>query len=353
MKILYLSVHEILEYDEIKLFTEMGHEVFSMGAYMSSNRGGEMRGEIPDLYQNEALKVVGIQSSKHNLHPELIAWADVVISMHNSKIPVFPLTDKVLAEYANAPEQPWIANNWHMLKDKRTIWRSIGQSTHNIEIELQKYKQNGMQIVRYSPKERNIPAYCGENAMIRFYKDPEEFKGWTGEENTVINFTQSLKKRGDHCGYLTFMKGTEGLNRKVYGPGNEDLGAINGGVLTYEEQKKAYQRAGCYFYYGTAPASYTLTLIEAMMTGIPVVAAGPSFSMQIYQQATNEISDIIQNGRNGYVGNSVSEIHDYIEDLLEDKEKAKEMGENGRRTAIQLFAKNKIRQEWTDFLENG
>jgi hypothetical protein len=340
MKILYLSVHEILEYDEVSLLTEMGHDVFSLGAYTVSNKGGQMRGEIPNLYQNEPLKAIAIQSSKEHLHPELVAWADIVISMHNPGI-------------TDAPEQSWIANNWYLLQGKRTIWRSIGQSTHDVEIQLSKYKDVGLQVVRYSPKERNIPAYCGENAMIRFYKEPEEFKGWTGEEKIVVNFSQSLKKRGDHCGYLTFMKGTEGLNRKVYGPGNDDLREVNGGLLTYEQQKEIYRRSRVYFYYGTAPASYTLTLIEAMMTGIPVVAASPVFSSFLYQQNTNEIEDIIQNGRNGFIGNTVDEIKDYIQRLFDDDKLAKDIGEAGRRTAIQLFAKSKIKKEWEEFLSNG
>lgn len=334
MKILYLSTHEILEYDEVKLFTELGHEVFSMGAYTSSSKGGEMRGEIPGLYQNEPLKAIALQSSKEHLHREIVAWADVIISMHNPD-----------------PDQPWISNNWHLFQGKRTIWRSIGQSSRNIEMALSRYKDVGLEVVRYSPRERNIPAYCGENAMIRFYKDPEEFKGWTGEEKIVINFTQSLKKRGDHCGYLTFMKGTEGLPRKVYGPGNDDLKEVSGGLLTYDQQKEMYRKARAYFYYGTAPASYTLTLMEAMMTGIPVVAASPTFSANIYQQNTNEVEDIIQNGRNGFVGQSVDQIKEYLQKLLDDDKLAKEIGDAGRQTAIQLWGKEKIKREWREYLD--
>jgi hypothetical protein len=37
------------------------------------------------------------------------------------------------------------------------------------------------------------------------------------------------------------------------------------------------RRARAYLYTGTQPASYTLGLIEAMMTGVPVVSIGPSW----------------------------------------------------------------------------
>jgi len=357
MNILYLSAHEILEYDEVKLLTELGHNVFSLGAYTASNEGGALRGGVPGLYQNESLKGVALQCSKEHIHPEIVEWADVIISMHNARSSIFPMgADEVFAEEEEyRPQQPWIANNWSLFqeKKKRVIWRSIGQSIMSTEAELSRYKDVGLEIVRYSPKEKNIPGYCGEDALIRFYKDPEEFKGWIGGSNTVINFTQSLKKRGDHCGYSLFMNGTNGLNRKVYGPGNDDLGDLNGGTLTYKEQKEAYRKAGVYFYYGTLPASYTLTLIEAMMTGMPIVTASSELTRHIYKQDTNEIEEIIQNGKNGYVGRDHVEIKKYIKMLLGDKKLSEKVGEGARKTAIQLFGKDKIREEWREFLDEN
>jgi len=176
VNILYLSTHEILEYDEIKLFTELGHNVFSLGAYTSSNQGGLMRGEVPNLYQNEPLKAIALQSSKEHLHPEIVDWADIIISMHNSRISVFPVAEEVLEGDEYIPQQPWIVNNWPLFqeKKKKVVWRSIGQSVLNTEAELSRYKDVGLKIVRYSPKEKNIPGYCGADATIRFYPQPEE-----------------------------------------------------------------------------------------------------------------------------------------------------------------------------------
>jgi len=50
-KILYLSCHEILEFDEVSLLHELGHEVFSPGAYVEpANRGDQnLRPSIPGL----------------------------------------------------------------------------------------------------------------------------------------------------------------------------------------------------------------------------------------------------------------------------------------------------------------
>ena len=104
----------------------MGHNVFSLGAYLMNNKGGTLRGEIPNLYSNDYLRGVAIQSGQFNVHPEIIEWADVCFFMHNAKMP----NDKV--------EQPMLASNWANIKHKRVVWRSIGQSQGVTEKELQK-----------------------------------------------------------------------------------------------------------------------------------------------------------------------------------------------------------------------
>jgi hypothetical protein len=337
--ILYFSIHEVLEADEVRLFTEMGHNVFSMGIYQNSNQGGNLRGAIPNLYQNEHLKSIALQCSKENVSQEIVDWCDICIQMHTPPVP-------------QAPFFPWLNNNWTKFDGKRIIWRSIGQNITHLEEELSIYRDKGLEIVRYSPFERTIPNYAGEDIIIRFYKDPEEYKDWNGKDKVLINFTQSLKKRGNHCGYSTFMEVSHDVSAKVYGVANEDLGDLWGGCVSYEEQKRILRDSRVYFYYGTAPASYTLSLMEAMMTGIPVVAAGSGFTKNLYpEQNTNEIEDIIVNGKNGYVSNSISELKKDIELLMEDYDLAKEIGRAGRKTAINLFGKEKIANQWKEFLD--
>ena len=338
MNILYWSSHAILEFDEVKLLTEMGYNVISLGAYLHNNKGTDMRGEIPNLYNNEHLRSVAIQSGKYYVHQDLIDWMDVALFMHNAKT------------QPDQMEQPEIASNWKNIKYKRVIFRSIGQSVPAIENELKQYRSEGLQIVRYSPKERNIPGYAGEDAIIRFYKDPDEYTNWSGEDKIILNFSQSMKQRKDHCGYNIWEKTTNGYPRKVYGPGNEDLKTDWGGIAIPEEQKKLYKKSRCYFYYGTTPASYTLTTIEAIMTGIPMIVAGKGLHPDLYKQDTYEMEDFIQNGQNGFISNDVGDLRRSIDVLMNDYEGAKKISENSRQTAIQLFGRDKIAQEWNSFL---
>jgi glycosyltransferase involved in cell wall biosynthesis len=350
MKILYLSCHSVLEYDELCLLTELESrtnpgfnvDVFSMGAYMNPTQSGDyMRSVIPNGKHHPDLYGIAMQCDKDNLHPELIEWADVILSMHNSRIP------------GQTAEQPWIVNNWEKIKHKKVVWRSIGQSTPAIEKELKKYKAEGLKIVRYSPMEQSIPDYAGHDDIIRFYKDPDEFHNWNGNKLQVITFAQSFKKRGAHLGFSVFDRVTAGLTAKAFGTENDDLGFINGGHRSYNELKQEMQDNRVFWYFGTQPAPYTLSFIEAMMTGTPIVAVGTGMrENDAYKWKNYEIPDIIQNGVNGYIANSSDEMRGYIQVLLEDFATAQRISEAGRKTAIQLFGKQTIMQQWSDFLKN-
>ena len=55
MKILYLSCHEVLEFDEISMLSDIGVQVFSIGAYLDPARptGGGLRPALPNLCRDE------------------------------------------------------------------------------------------------------------------------------------------------------------------------------------------------------------------------------------------------------------------------------------------------------------
>ncbi len=338
-KILYLSCHEILEYDELKLFSELGFECYSLGAY--TQPGGENHRKRPslDLPYDPHFIELALQYPKEHLHEEQLAGIDIVIIMHTTEV---------------------VTNNWPLFKkfiDKggRVIWRTIGQSIPAREAEIMDARREGLEIVRYSPAEETIEGYAGADAMIRFYKDPDEFKDWNGNDRRVINFTQSMRERGPFCGWGIYQQATRMLPRVIYGPNNENLGdKLNGGMLSADEQIKAYQNGRVYFYHGTYPASYTLTLMEAMMTGIPIVSVGENQgnSFQMFpKQKTFEVPSIIDNGLNGFCSDDPRELRDALESMLNDHNKARSIGLFGRQRAIELFGKAKIKSEWEAFLK--
>lgn len=352
MRILYLSCHEILEYDELKLFDELGYEVYSLGAY--TQPGGDEHRKRPslDLPYDPHFIELSMQYDRRKLHPEMLEKVDVVIIMHE---PSF-------IGYGNGAHD-WNEDlgegNWPLFREfikkgGRVIWRSIGQSVPSVERKIAPWRAEGLEVVRYSPAEMTIQDNVGADAIIRFYKDPDEFKDWTGSQRHVINFTQSLKQRGRFTGFDLMHRVFEGVPAKVYGPGNDDLGLLSGGLVSFDQQKEIMREARVFFYHGTYPASYTLSFIEAMMTGIPIVAVGKqngnSYEM-FPDQDTYEIPDIIQHNVSGFVSDDPRDLKNYIQALINDENRAAGISTFGRQRAIELFGKAKIKAEWKEFLE--
>ena len=360
--ILYLGCHQVLEFDDLKLFTEMGHAVFSLaGVYQDANSEHNMRPDIPGLFHNEHLSLVGSKCSKENIDAELLDWADVVLMTHNGRVDV-----------VDHP-QPWLGstpknskgltgNNWEKFKKagKPVVWRSIGQSIQPIEESLKPFRDGGLKIVRYSPMEKYIPKYVGEDAMIRFYKDPQEYTGWTGTSKNIVNISQAMfgdgkvASRGDHMSLNVFKKVVEDLPWKIFGPNNANAGLEHdGGKLTFEDLKTALRFNRVFFYSGTRPASYTLGFIEAMLTGIPIVSIGPKLGNEIYNQQTFEAHEIIgENGIAGFWSDDPRELREYCKRLLEDDTLAQNVSEQGRLRAIQYFGREGIKDAWNKFFQD-
>jgi len=332
LKMLYLSCHSIAEYDEVSLFKEIGIDVLSHGTYSNPNNPGDKkRPPIEGKYDDQFVQLC-MRVGKEHLTREIIEPFDIIFSHWMPS---------------------WIDANWEVMKDKIVILRTNGQSSQNDELWMKKFRDKGLKIVRYSPMEKCIPGYIGEDAMIRFYKDPNEWKGWTGVMKRVITVGQSMKKRDPHCGYKYFQAATSGLSRKVYGPENEDCGKIWGGLLSFENLKKVMRENRVYFYTGTMPACYTLNFMEAMMTGMPIVALGGELANPFFLegQFTYEIPFIIENGVEGFVSNEIGALQEYCEMLLNDHKLAQKIGAAGRKKAIELFGKEKIKKQWIEFFE--
>jgi len=340
VRILYLSCHSINEFEDLKLFTELGHEVLSQGVYKTpDNPEDKARPPIPEAYRNEELKpllyslVWGADPNKGGFYaasiPQpLIDWCDTIYILGI---------------------EAWLPANWERIKHKHVVFRSIGQAVERTERVLAQYKPQGLKIVRYSPYEWSIPCFSGADATIRFYKDSDEYKGWTGENKQVITVSQAMKKRDAALKFSVFNACTQGFPRKLYGFSNDDVDKeLSGGALTYEQLKQVLRENRVFFYTCTFPAPYTMGFQEALMTGIPVVAIGS----RLAGWSWIEVPHFIKNGVNGFTSDSIDELRGYVSLLLEDYELAKRISVEGRKTAIELFDKSKIKEQWKAFFES-
>jgi len=208
-----------------------------------------------------------------------------------------------------------------------------------------------MEIVRYSPAERTIPGYLGQDALIRFYKDPEEYKAWVGGIGRVITFAQDMRRRDQACNYSFFEEVTRPFPRHLFGPNNEGMNWSTGRI-PHEQQKRELRENNCYFFTGTHPASYTLGFIEAWMTGIPIVAVGPQHGNAFYFPGHDlyEIPKLITNGVDGFFSDDMNELRQYISALLNKRELVAKISAAARKKAIELFGRDAVAEAWKKYL---
>jgi glycosyltransferase involved in cell wall biosynthesis len=330
MKLLYVSCHSILEYDEVKLFAELGIDVFSHGTYKNPKQIDDPKRPTLDLPDHSDFCELIKNDDKMNIPQEIIDWADVIL--FNGR-------------------NDWVHGNWEHMRRKDVIFRSIGQATVTTENDLKPLVMQGLNIVRYSPRERTIPGYCGEDAMIRFYKDPEEWKDWNGHLQIVLNVTQDMIARDDHCNFQFFKDATDGFDRRLIGKGSEAAGAWGKGIITYEEMKLWMRSCRVYFYTGTYPAAYTLNFIEALMTGMPMIALGPLMGNSPYhhEQQTYEVPDFSNNGHDIMLVDDIKSAQACVRLLMESPILAAQISARSRKLAIDLFGKETIKKQWKKY----
>lgn len=342
MNVLLCLSHSIEEHDQLRLLSSLGLGVASIGGYIDPRHPHDPKRPALDIDVVPSIKeAVDAQNMPDNLGaaqeyiPDAaLEWLgdDGVLIYHHYLDRLYNQWPRILDWKRGSPE-------------RRVIWRSVGQSVEWNELQAAPYRAQGLERVAYSPKEANIPHYSGHDALIRFYKDPEEWGGWTGDQATVINFTQHLAQRHPYTNAEFWMQATEGLPRAPIGPGSEVLpGGL--GEASYEDMKDALRTARAYLYTGTQPASYTLGLIEAMMTGIPVVSIGPSH-MRIFPYGPDLFEGHEITGL-GY--DDPQDARATLEDILGDESRAESIGYVMRQRAIDLFGIDTIRDQWAEYL---
>jgi hypothetical protein len=340
--------HSIEEHDQLKLLSSLGHDVFSIGGYINpAEPHDDKRPALPDVPHHPSLQLAvdalgtpdNLGAAQERIPAAILDWADTIIYHH--------YLDRLYGQWDQIRD--WLRGD----SGRRVIWRSVGQSVEGNERTAVPFRAEGLERVAYSPKEQNIPGYSGHDALIRFYADPDEWKGWVGDDPVVIQVTQHLRQRDPYTNWGFWEAATKGLNRRAFGPGSEAIGGP--GALDYDSMREVLRTARVYCYTGTQPASYTLGLIEAMMTGIPVVSIGPKW-MSVFPYGPDlfeghEIATAGMTFLNGeYDVNDPAQAKFLVTVLLGDGPEADALSRHQRQRAIELFGIDTIREQWREFL---
>lgn len=160
---------------------------------------------------------------------------------------------------------------------------------------------------------------------------PDDIR-YTGERDRGIAVVNNLPKRGRRLGADIFDRVAREVPIDLAGMGSETLGGL--GDLPHREllQREAEYR---FFFNPIRYTSLGLSVIEAMMAGLPVLGL-----------ATTELPTVIEDGESGHVDTRVDRLVEHMQRLIADPDEAARLGEGARRRALERFNIDRFAQDW-------
>lgn len=160
---------------------------------------------------------------------------------------------------------------------------------------------------------------------------------YQGELDKGIVVVNNLFERGRRVGPDIFEKVAKIIPLDLIGMGTEKYGGLGEVIHSGLPEFISHYR---FFFNPIRYTSLGLAVIEAMMTGLPVVAL-----------ATTEYVTVIQNKKTGFINTDIDCLIDNMQFLLENKQVAKEMGLRGKDYADERFDIKKFTEEWENIFE--
>jgi len=331
MRILYYSVHSVLEHDEVTLLRSLGHEVFPLGEYFDAALGQGMRpmadpgpghAALLERFHAEGCQFRRFSAPEETvLTPGFVALFDLVVVMHSAE---------------------FIEHHWGVLAGRPIILRTIGVGLPWREPRIAALRARGVRVIRYAETERRAPNYAGHDAVIRFAKDPAAFDGWQGDAAQALMFSMAFRERfPEECALWEAI--APGLPLVLGGASNEGIpGAI--GFQLPNQQMALLRTSRAYLYCSGLPIPYTLNFIEAWMMGIPLLALDPALVTRPHN--CTEWPGLIRRGQDALLARDPREARAMLRNLLNDHGLARQIGQAGRARAIALFGTAVIAPQW-------
>jgi len=177
--------------------------------------------------------------------------------------------------------------------------------------------------------------FADRKVIIGMGIDLESYRGYEGSTDCVLAVGQNICSRGNEKGYDNLRRLAEMLPITVVGNGNEAIPGAIGPAENYGQLRGCYRRHRAFL----NPSNLLgMSTLEAMATGMPVV----TFRM------IN--SDLIVNGMNGFVVDSVPEARTALRRLLKNHALACAIGASARATVENRFPKELFVQRWNSLL---
>jgi glycosyltransferase involved in cell wall biosynthesis len=155
---------------------------------------------------------------------------------------------------------------------------------------------------------------------------------YTGEYDRGLAVVNNLTLRGRRTGADAYQEANRHLPLDLAGINSE----VAGGLGDIPHYKLPYIESRYRFFFN--PIRYTslgLSVCEAMMLGMPVVAF-----------ATTEMPSVIENGRSGYINSNLGRLIDCMKELIDDRSLAHGLGQGAQRHAKERFNIERFVRDW-------
>lgn len=173
----------------------------------------------------------------------------------------------------------------------------------------------------------NVPAVVIEHGV----SIPDHVSYINSLEKGVV-VINNLDKRGRRLGFDIFKSVRKKIPLDLVGINSKEIGGI--GEIPPKELPAFISKYRFFF----SPIRYTslgLSLCEAMMVGMPIVAL-----------ATTEVSSVIQNNKTGFISTDVDWLIQKMHLLLKDKKLSQNIGRNSKKLAEKRFNINRFTDDW-------
>jgi Glycosyl transferases group 1 len=196
----------------------------------------------------------------------------------------------------------------------------------------------GIGAVAVAVSEAKARSWGQRCAVIRPCADPEEYRGFDGSLPVALRVANQVLQRQERFAWNAHRAITQGHAAKLVGhnPGLEGVQPAG----SWQELRTAYREHRAYVHTAGAGLDdgYNLGLIEAMVTGMPVVSLAGAESPVV-------------DGVSGYVSDDVAYLNQRLGALLADRELALELGGRARNAAVERFSVSGFVHAWQAAIE--
>lgn len=172
-----------------------------------------------------------------------------------------------------------------------------------------------------------------DNASVSYdYKDPKIFRGWNGSERKALIVCHRFKERGESAGYNLY----EEILKTPLSPGVDRIPITvlpePGKELPLSDLVKAYQNHTVYLELTQTARTISGTIMEAMMTGMPVVSMPKA-----------DFPNLVRPYIEGFLAGNAKDFTFYISLMCNNIRHAEMLGKNARLRAIELCGESQAR----------